>query len=523
MQVRHSRAEIGRFDHLKSEFSRNGSFIFAGHLLKRAATKFADRPALIADEGVVSYKKLYERATAVTLALTQMGVKAGDRVCVLFENSVDFYIAYYGAWQTGAVVAPLNTYLHEKELDHIISDAQPKALLAGTQLADKIKLIARELPPLISADQMAQFPSPSDDQLKNLEIPERAEDEIAVLLYTSGTTGVPKGVMLSTKCILTNIMQGLAILDVHPEDRVFGVLPFFHSFAQFACVWGNLVVGASVIIVPKIDRKYILHGLSHKPTAVLGVPAMYGLFCLMRTIDFSSVRYFVSGGDAMPDKIRTGFEIIYRRKISNGYGMTETSPLIAINFDEELCDPNTVGRPAIGIDCSIRDGENNEVPYGKKGLLWVKGGNVMLGYYNAPEQTAAVMQDGWLNTGDCAYFDDQGRLVIFGRERDIIKNKGLIIYPQEIENIIMGHPAVIKVAVVGKKDEAIGEIPVAFIALKEKVADIEKQLKELCGRNLAPYKIPRKFIVMDDLPMTALGKIDKKKLRAELANHTIRD
>jgi long-chain acyl-CoA synthetase len=523
MQVRHSSAEIARFESLKEEFSRNGSFIFAGTLLKRAATRFAQSPALVTDEKIMNYAELYGRATAVTLRLREMGIKPGDRICILFENSIDFYIAYYGAWQTGAVVAPLNTYLHEKEIDHIISDAQPKVLIAGNQLADKIKQIARQLPPLIVGNEMAQFRMPSEDQLKNLEIPNRDQDDIAVILYTSGTTGVPKGVMLSTRCIITNIIQGIALIDVHPDDRVLGVLPFFHSFAQFACVWGNLMVGASVIVVPKVDRKDIIHGLRHKPTAVLGVPALYGLFCLMRTVDFSTVRYFVSGGDAMPDKIRTAFEIIYRRKISNGFGMTETSPLIAINFDEELCDPNTVGRPAIGIDCSIRDDNNNELAYGQKGVLWVKGDNVMLGYYNAPEQTAAVMKDGWLNTGDCAYFDNQGRLVIYGRERDIIKNKGLIIYPQEIENIIMGYTAVLKVAVVGKKDESIGEIPVAFVALREKVPNIEKILKELCVRNLAPYKIPRSFIVMDDLPMTALGKIDKKKLRVQLANHTIRD
>ncbi|OQA35875.1 MAG: Long-chain-fatty-acid--CoA ligase [Candidatus Dependentiae bacterium ADurb.Bin331] len=520
---RRTKASIKRFEYYCELLLGKNNYSYAGNLLAHAAKEFRKRPALITDQEIISFEELFARAVAVTIKLKSMGVKPGDRVCVAFENSIEFYVSYYGAWQVGAVVIPLNTFLHEKEIQHILDDAQPVVVIASDQLAQKIQLISNHLPPLITGTQLSGLTRATQDELVNLTVPNRAPEDMAALLYTSGTTGVPKGVMLSSRCILTNIAQGMACIDATEKDRILGVLPLFHSFAQLACVWGNFFVGAAVIIVPKIDRKFIVHGLHHQPTIVLGVPALYGLFCLMRSIKFDSVRYFVSGGDAMPDKIRMAFELIFRRRICNGYGMTETSPLIAINFDDELCAPNTVGVPAPGLACSIRGDNNQEVSFGAKGILWVKGDNVMKGYYKDEQQTQAVLQDGWLNTGDCAYFDAKNRLVIFGRERDIIKNKGLIIYPQEIENVLLGHTAVIKVAVVGKKDESVGEIPVAFVALREPVTTIEQQLKMLCTQHLAPYKIPRVFFVLDDLPMTPLGKVDKKKLRAQLANHSVKD
>ena len=227
------------------------------------------------------------------------------------------------------------------------------------------------------------------------------------------------------------------------------------------------------------------------------------------------MRYCISGGDALPDKIRAAFELVYRRKICNGYGMTETSPFIAADFDDELKPTNTVGTPALGIECSLRDEEGKDVGAGQIGILWIKGQNVMLGYYNAPEQTNAILKDGWLNTGDFAYFDQKGRIVMAGRHKDVLSSKGIKIYPQEIENIIMLHPAVLFVGVIGVPEENVGEVPVAFVSLREHVENIEQQLKKLCIEHLAAYKIPKKFIVVKDMPVTSLGKVDKKRLRVE--------
>ena len=336
---------------------------------------------------------------------------------------------------------------------------------------------------------------------------------MAALLYTSGTTGLPKGVMLSSRNIFVNVIQGIAPLSFTTQERALGVLPLFHSFAQTTCVWGSTLLGCSVIVVPKIERRHIQEGLQLKPTVILGVPALFGLLCLMRNASFGSVKYFISGGDALPDRIRAAFALIYNRKLCSGYGLSETSPALTADMDDESAPTNTVGRPLVGVLLSIRDEKNNEVSQGEIGLIWASGEQIMLGYYNAPEKTAQVVVDGWFNTGDLGYIDEYGKLVITGREKDIIVNKGFKIYPQEIENIISSHPLVIRVGVLGVEDEAAGQVPVAYVQIRQAQEGIEKQLRELCVHNLASYKVPRHFIcTTDNLPTTATGKVDKKRL-----------
>jgi long-chain acyl-CoA synthetase len=321
--------------------------------------------------------------------------------------------------------------------------------------------------------------------------------------------------MLSSRNIMTSIGQGLARFRWLVEgERIFGPLPLFHSFAQNTCVWSGLYAGCTVILIPKIERKYILEGLAQRPTIFLGVPALYGLLCLLKTAPLESVRAFVCGGDALPDKIRSAFALVYQRKLFNGYGLTETSPTIAIDLDDTTEPTNNVGQPVVGLECAVRDDHGTDLPHGAIGQLWVRGDNVMLGYYNAPEMTQSVIKDGWFATGDLVYLDPKGKIVISGRSKDLIINKGINIYPQEIENVILLHPNVIRAGVIGKVDEAVGEIPIAFVQIREKDEEMAKSLKELCLKNLAAYKVPRQFICsVDPLPITATGKVDKKVLK----------
>jgi long-chain acyl-CoA synthetase len=229
------------------------------------------------------------------------------------------------------------------------------------------------------------------------------------------------------------------------------------------------------------------------------------------------VRLFVSGGDALPDKIRAAFGLIYRRKLANGYGLTETTPVVSANLEDETVSAGNVGLPLIGIQCVARGDKGVDLPSGEIGVLWVKGDNVMLGYYRAQEATDKVLQNGWFNTGDLGYIDERGRIVITGREKDLIINKGFNIYPQEIENIILLHPNVIRAGVVGRIDEE-GEVPVAFVQIRTADDDMEQSLRSLCMQHLAAYKVPRQFYCdTKELPATATGKIDKKILRALLA------
>jgi len=217
----------------------------------------------------------------------------------------------------------------------------------------------------------------------------------------------------------------------------------------------------------------------------------------------------------MPDKIRSYFSLLYGRKICSGYGLTETSPMISADLEDVLVSTNTVGKPVIGLQCVAKDEQGNDVPRGEVGELWVKGDNVMLGYYNAPEATADTMHDGWLKTGDLVYFDAQGKIVISGRIKDLIIHKGFNIYPQEVENVLISHANVLRAAVIGRMDDEHGETPIAYVQLRQAQEGIERELKKLCMQNLASYKIPREFIcVTKDLPTTATGKINKKALRA---------
>lgn len=507
--------ERERFAKIMQEMQVGDKLLYAGALLRRAAEKFPTNTALICKGVSITYRKLYARAHAFGQYLKTLDVKPGDRVCLWFENSIEFYVAYYGSWQIGAVIIPLNTFFHSKELEHVLIDAQPKVLILSDSLAHFLADVdPQRIPTLVKEKELADTVAHQDD-MQLYAVEELPADHMSVLLYTSGTTGVPKGVMLSSRNILTNVAQVITPVEVSSSDCLYGLLPLFHSFAQNTCVWSPFFVGASIVLIPRIERRWILEGLVHKPTVLAGVPALYGLLCLMKTAPVDSIRYFICGGDALPDKIRAGFELLYRRKIVNGYGLTETAPFIAVALEDELMQTNTIGYPAVGVQVSLRDENEQEVAPGKIGVLWVKGDNIMLGYYNHPVETKAVLKDGWLNTGDFVSLDHKGRLIIAGREKDLIIHKGFNIYPQEIENVLLSHPLVFKAGVVGIQDPDVGEVPIAFVAVQQKQEGLERALKDLCARNLATYKVPRTYVIREDLPMTALGKIDKKKLRAE--------
>jgi long-chain acyl-CoA synthetase len=485
-----------------------------GQLLAFAAKKYPEQVALIYQDQKVTYQELFYRASLFARTLKEKGVKPRDRVLLFFENSIEFYIGYYGIAQIGAVVTPLNTYLKERELAHIIADSRPALLVASTALLKKMEEDHIDAQVPLATEHDMDLASRVDGTVLQPVPALLQPDEMAALLYTSGTTGLPKGVMLSSKNILSNCIQFLSRLGFVHDERVFGVLPFFHSFAQCTCVWGAVLMGCAVIIVPRIERRYILEGLAHEPTLFVGVPALFGLLCLMKNVALGSVNYFASGGDAMPDKIRGAFEMIYGRKIAAGYGLTETSPVLTADLDDTTEPTESVGKPLLGVTIQIRDEQGAVLPDGSIGEIWITGDNVMMGYYNEPEKTAHIIIDGWLNTGDLGYIGPRGKLVVTGRLKDVIASKGFKIYPQEIENVILMYPNVVRAAVIGEEDESAGQIAVAYVQLRHAQQEAEAKIRELCERNLAAYKIPRKFIfVTHNLPMTGTGKIDKKELR----------
>lgn len=505
-----STSESARYQAYERLIYDQGKILSASKLLQRAAQQFGDNIALIFKETSISYQDLYARSCQFSRLVTETGIKPRDRVLLMVDNSIEFYCAYFGIWQTGAVIAPLNIFLKDAELAHIVKDSQPALVVTTPERAEVFAALGVST---ILTTKHIDLTAVPDSIAPEYSIVTLEPDEMVALLYTSGTTGFPKGVMLSSKNIMTNILQGGSRIPLDFGQRIFGVLPLFHSFAQFACVWASMLTGCTVILVPKIDRRAILEALAHQPTVFLGVPSLYGLLCLLKTAPLESVEYFISGGDVLPDKIRMGFELIYRRKLCNGYGLTETTPVLSVDLDDELSPTSCVGRPLIGVSCSVRDNRGHELPQGEIGILWVKGDNVMLGYYRAPEKTAEVLRDGWFNTGDFAKIDAKGRIIICGRDKDLIIHKGLNIYPPEVENILMAHKAVLAVGVIGIDDEEVGQIPVAYVQVRVHHDGLEDELRALCMQNLANYKVPRRFVIVKELPLTATGKVDKKVLR----------
>ena len=486
---------------------------YLGSILQYAAKLHAKEVALICQDTSMTYRELYYHACQVSILLKERGIKPQDRVLLLMENSIAFYVAYFGILQIGAVVVPLNTFLHEKELVHIIADAKPTFFICSSRRKDKLREFTADLPPTIDEQELkldAQVP----EQLPSFEVTKLSFDSMVALLYTSGTTGFPKGVMLSSRNILTNVIQVIARFGMIRQERILAVLPLFHSLAQNVCVWCSIMMGCTVIIVPKIDRRALLTGLAHKPTVFIGVPALFGVLCLLKTAPLETISYFVSGGDALPDKIRAAFSLVYRRRICSGYGTTEASPVVSVDMEDVTEPTSCTGKPVVDLQCEIKDEDWHALPANTIGQLWLKGDTIMLGYYNAPEINKECFKDGWFATGDLAYFDDNHKLVITGRIKDLIVNKGIKIYPQEVENVILLSPHVQAVGVIGQDDPDVGQFPVAYVTVKQMQPGIENSLKNLCMQHLALYKVPKQFICSTQLlATTATGKVDKKALR----------
>lgn len=513
--------EAQAFKELKKTFSDSDGLCWPAKLLERAYQSWPDRHVVIAQQKKLTYRELFYLVVEHAQTLHKHGVGSGDRVLLICENSIEFFVAYLSAWHRGAVIVPINVFLHEKELAYIIADAKPKIIIASQQQQEKLQQAEKnyateQFPPVLDVHSFTQQQVTNIETSEFFKAPRLSPETLCVLLYTSGTTGTPKGVMLSAKNVITNAMQAYArflLYDIKDNERFFCVLPLFHVFAQNTCIWLPLMLGASIVVVPKIDRKMILEGLAGKPTVFLGFPALFGLLCMIKTAPLESIKFFVSGADMLPDKIRSAFQLVYGRKICAGYGLTEASPVVAVNEDNEDALTMVVGRPLAGLECRVCDEYGIAVPTGVVGILFIKGDNVMMGYFNAPQATAQVLSpDGWLNTGDLAYLSTDGKLAICGRNKDVIIHKGFNIYPAEIENILLRHPQVFKAAVIGKLDDDFGQIPVAYVATKQAGESLEKELKLLCGSNLASYKIPRTIICLEDLPMNATGKVDKKRL-----------
>ncbi|PLX69904.1 MAG: long-chain fatty acid--CoA ligase [Denitrovibrio sp.] len=480
-----------------------------------------------------SYNDINISANKLANLLISKGVNKGDRVAIMLENSPQFFIAYFGILKAGAIAIPVNTFLKQEEVAYMINDSEAKLFITsqafdtvatdiGKVCEDLINTLAFHETSFVS-ENINVTTKDMDDKNINMDI---TTDDLAVFIYSSGTTGHPKGAMLTHANMTSNAIGCLARFKVSVKDKFLLFLPAFHSYAMMTCVVLPTYVGSSIIILESVNdlkkktfKKILLY---KRPTFFLGVPQVYIALIKSKMPKFFikylyPIRLHVSGGAPLPEETLEQFKAKYNQPIIEGYGLSEASPVVAANR-RKMQKPLSVGPALKGIEVRIVDENEKELPIGEVGELIVKGPNVMKGYWNMPELTEKTLRNGWLFTGDLAKLDDEGYIYIVDRKKDLIIVKGMNVYPRELEEVLHKHEDVEAAAVIGLPDKSSGEIPVAYIKPKEGVEIDEKAIKAYLKEHLANYKLPKHIYIKNDLPMTATGKILKRELKDKVLN-----
>ncbi|MGK5508382.1 fatty acid--CoA ligase family protein [Brevibacillus formosus] len=495
--------------------------------LMQSVKQFADRPAFVFMGETTTYAELYQQVEHLAAGLAQRGIGKGDAVALLMDNRPHFVSAYYAILRVGAVVVPMNPIYTAREISFILSNSKAKAAIALSALQPVLTPMKDQIEELqlliytepieneITIDQLVHEGQESEAEAGYVE-PERNEDDLAVILYTSGTTGQPKGAMLSHRNMASNAEAMGMLFELVPEDRMVAVLPMFHVFCMTVCMNGPIRTGAAIIIVPKFHPADVLQTIrEQKATCFAGVPTMYNYLLQLPTAtkeDFSSIRIYCSGGASMPVELLHKFEAKYDAKVLEGYGLSEAAPATTFNPLHGTRKPGSVGVDIPLVKNKVVDPEGKEVARGEVGELVVQGPNVMMGYLGLPDDTAAALRDGWLYTGDMARMDEEGYVYIVDRKKDMILVDGYNVYPREVEEVLYQHPAIIEAAVIGIPDEVHGEAVKAFVALKE-VAVSQEDIMTFCRDKLAKYKVPRQVEFVAELPKNSTGKILRRSLR----------
>jgi long-chain acyl-CoA synthetase len=503
------------------------------NLYTQLAASAASRPgriALIARDRQVTYEGLLGDVNRFARALASAGVRRGDTVAVLLPNCPEFTVSYYGAVAVGAMCVPANPLLKPAELAYIWNDSRATvvvttpALLPGvTEATGHVQAPLQVI--VVGAASSAGVSSFADllnaqRDSSRVRVEAPGADDPAVCIYTSGTEGRPKGALLSHRNLVSNCDQVGRALSFDDCDNFLCALPLFHSFAGTVCQNTALRVGACVTLIEQFHPIRVAEAMSaHGVTIFPAVPAMYGaMMQLPADFDgaFRQVRLCVSGGAPMPVALMQAFERRFGTIVLEGDGPTECSPVTSVNPLNALRKPGTIGIPVPGVEMKIVDDEDRDVPAGGVGEIVVRGENVMLGYLNQPEATAAAMRGGWYHTGDLGTVDADGYFAIVDRKKDMLIVGGINIYPREIEEVLYQHPAVQDAAVVGGHDERRGDQVVAIIALKTGVTATRGDLLRFCRERLASYKCPRKVVFREALPRSGTGKVLKRLLKKEV-------
>ncbi len=505
--------------------------------LEESARKYPSKPVTIFYGRETTYAEMAHYVDRLAAALRRMGVSKGDRVALMLPNCPHYVISYYAIIKLGAIVVQVNPMYTTKELDYLLADSG----------AETIILLDAFYPRLEAAERRAQMRNVIGvilgqpqaelgegvhvfEEVVKLNNPDPAvgkdvgPDDVAVLQYTGGTTGVAKGAMLTHRNLVANALQitewSRPMLEVG-EERILTVLPLFHSYGMTCCMNVGMVVGATLILLPKFEPEEVVNTIKqYKPTLFHGVPTMYvavNSFPNVKDYGISSIKGCMSGAAPLPVEVQREFEAITGGTLVEGYGLSEATPVTHCNPLEGTRKVGSIGVPMPDTICKVMDVETGEreMPVGEIGELVIKGPQVMKGYWNMPEETARALRDGWLYTGDIVRMDEDGFFYVVDRKKDMIIAGGFNIYPREVEEALYEHPKVLEAAVVGVPDEYRGETVKAYVVLKEGEEASAEEIIEHCRRNLAAYKVPRLVEFRDELPKTTVGKILRRVLAEE--------
>ena len=443
------------------------------------------------------------------------GVRPGDRVGILLKNRPEFIYALYAVLKSGATTVPINSFLKAPEIQHIVDDCQIKCLITSADFDETVsKLNPIPVALLSQLGESGHVAAPT--------WPAVEPTDLAVIIYTSGTTGKSKGAMLTHVNITSNVGSCVKALEETVDDRITLLLPMFHSFMLTVCIFTPLSMGAGIVLIKSVQpfKAAMREIIRNRATILVGIPQLFQALADAK-IPFwlhwlLKLRLAVSGAAPLPGETLLKFDRKFHFPLLEGYGLSEASPVVSFNPIRGVQKPGSVGLPLPDIEVKVFDDHSRELPTGQVGEIVVRGPNVMRGYYNQPEETAATLRDTWLHTGDMGKKDEDGYIFIVDRRKEMLLVRGMNVYPREIEEVLHQFPNVREAAVVPKPDEKRGEVPIAFVSAANGVTLEANEILRFCRDRLADYKIPREIRVMEVLPRTATGKIAKLELKKQV-------
>jgi long-chain acyl-CoA synthetase len=478
--------------------------------------RHSDKTAVFWGNDEITYATLLQRVAGVAARLTsEEKAQPGDRVALWMKNCPEFIPSYFGVLMAGGVVVPMNNFLKPDEVAFILRDAGVRILIADESLREGVEKLATLVPNLRCLRAEEFTPSKDEVVAESAGGHQKSEGDLAVLIYTSGTTGHPKGAMLSHGNLLANVESCRRELAAVDHDRFVVLLPMFHSFMMTVGMLLPLLVGGSMLLIKSVHppKNVIAEIIQRRATILPAVPQFFRALAHAEAPPDFPLRLCISGGAPLPAEILKEFTERMPVPLIEGYGLSEASPVVALNPIAGPWKPGSIGLPVSGVEVTVQTDDGRMLGAGETGEICVRGANVMQGYWNQPEETSRAMRDGWLLTGDIGHRDAEGYFFITDRKKDMLLVNGINVYPREIEEILYQFPGVKEAAVIGVPDARRGEQPVAFVSAKDGVTLEAKPIQQFVRERLADYKVPKHVTVLAALPRNATGKILKTELR----------